>query len=49
MKDLEASKRKEQPGSDLEDTEYKPVNWKRLFLSPKYLRMCDSRLGSADK
>lgn len=49
MKDLEASGRTEQAGSDLEDTEYKPVNWKRLFFSPKYIRMCDSWLGSEDR
>lgn len=21
------------------DTEYKPINWRKIFLSPKYIRM----------
>jgi hypothetical protein len=25
-------------GEAPEDTDYKPVNWKRLFLTPKYIR-----------
>jgi hypothetical protein len=27
-----------------QDTEYQPVNWKKIFLSPKYIRTW-SRLG----
>ena len=27
-------------GSAPEDTDYHPVDWKRLFLRPKYLGMC---------
>lgn len=23
---------------DSEDTEYKPINWKKIFLTPKYIR-----------
>ena len=25
---------------DSEDTEYRPINWKRFFFAPKYLRTC---------
>ncbi len=25
--------------SELEETEYKAVNWKKFFLTPKYIRM----------
>jgi hypothetical protein len=25
-----------------DDTDYRPINWKKIFLSPKYIRMRSS-------
>ena len=35
MSGMQAQARKEGPS---EETEYRPVNWKKIFLSPKYIR-----------
>jgi len=35
MSGMQAQARKEGPP---EETEYRPVNWKKIFLSPKYIR-----------
>jgi hypothetical protein len=38
--DVEMSRPRGGRTDDLpEDTEYKPIDWKKLFLSPKYIRM----------
>lgn len=29
---------KEKKGGPPENTDYRPVNWKRIFLTPKYIR-----------
>ena len=34
----EPKKTKDEEVGDLQDTDYKPVDWKRLLLSPKYIR-----------
>jgi hypothetical protein len=39
--DIEMARRKDSrgpaPAAD-DDTEYKPINWKKVFLTPKYIR-----------
>ncbi|KAI0128451.1 snare associated Golgi protein-domain-containing protein [Xylariales sp. AK1849] len=39
MKDVEMAKKTEpsSPYASLEDTDYRPVNWKKIFLTPKYI------------
>lgn len=39
--DIEMSGMQEQTHTEgpPEETEYRPVNWKKIFLSPKYIRM----------
>lgn len=44
VEDVEMAKKKEDepngPYSDLQPpTEYQPINWKKIFLTPKYIRM----------
>jgi hypothetical protein len=29
--------------ADEDVTEYKPINWKKIFLTPKYIRMSSQR------
>lgn len=41
-KDVEMANKGERPGpyNNLEeDTDYKSINWKKIFLTPKYIRM----------
>lgn len=45
VEDVEMAKKKKEdepngPYSDLQPpTEYQPINWKKIFLTPKYIRM----------
>jgi len=37
--DVESQRgRRDRQADELEDTEYKPINWKRFFFAPKYIR-----------
>jgi hypothetical protein len=38
MEPTAAGKRDELPDREI-DTEYKSIDWKKIFLSPKYIRM----------
>jgi len=43
MEPTAAGKKDELPDREM-DTEYKPIDWKKIFLSPKYIRMRDLAL-----
>lgn len=48
-RDIEMGRiRGERKGGAPEETDYRPVNWKRIFLTPKYIRGQPEHLDSPD-
>lgn len=44
MEEMRGQRRKD---TTPDDTDYRPINWKKIFFSPKYIRMlfCRARPG----
>jgi hypothetical protein len=41
--DIEMKAISQRKDTSPEDTEYRPINWKKILLSPKYIRKTHSR------